>query len=770
MEVGTALPNAWFPYVVLGGSLLVVLTTWAVPLRGLPGAVVQWVRPSRATYRLLLAASAGMSALLGGALAVQTGGPGALVWMWIATLLGMGLVYAETAVSRQTEEGHPVQGLGLVERGLVLLGGIGTLAVGVTTEMLQVQPLTASLGFGNDAWMAGAAIALLCGLGALAIRLPAIARPVFQWGLPLALVTVVAVLLTAAFSDAGKLVLGLEQALDAAFGLRPMAAGGGGAAVALALHIGVLRAISAGNLGLGATAIALEPAPSVPGEAQGLGAMLVPLLTAGLLSTAGAAALLSAPPPEPIASAAPVPLLRNEGRGLRPNPKVGQTIVLPAQTSLETNHQYAMTLWPSPRGHQLGKLFKEDNRVVVPGWALADDASTVIFRSRDRPGQAGWDVRIECTQKTVGSGTRKYIELAPVDPEINFAKVIAFYELDPRPFIATSKVAFDGRVVDATAEDAMGPHRAMYEVEGPDRPFNPKLHELFRMGYRGPFAADTDERTPLAFVAREGFDAPLGSVLPLRLDPDPRGIDIARVHRVGGVESPPWSFLTQVRTLVVRAASDPADDIHIPVRARADGYRIRYESLDPEWTDFRRIASMEGFTGPFVLVPPFEFDVEVRSDARLPGASAGRRALIPLDLPGDVTGPSPSHPLPHPQELLKAGMHGPYLIETGIVPLAHRVDATTGPFGRTLWWTGVILLAWSAMIAWGLIAQQWLSRWAGPRVGAALGTLYPMLAALGSLSTFTLLVAWMDVAIIVAVVPNLLLIVLRLPRLRGPKT
>lgn len=772
MDVGSTLANPWFPYLVLGAGLLLTIATAMVPLRGFPAALREWRRPSRSTHLGLLAASAGVAAMLGGILAVGAGGPGALVWMWITTLLGMSLVHVEATLARRRARdsavaaGTPLvaRAPGTIGRALGISTSLALLAFAIGSAMLQTQQTTQiarALGGTLPWWVTSLVVAAFAWICTRVARVQAV---VFGVAVPAALVVFVGLSLWLGLRDPSTLATTLRDAVDAAFGLRAFALGSAGASIGVALHYGVLRAMLAGNIGLGCAA-ALAPAEEdtrTP-RSPGAGVMLVPLLTAGIMATAGACVVLGAPPPRPVAQPKPLPMQRVLSRELRPSLDVGQTIVLPADTTMQVNQHYLVQLRADPRGHQVAKLFKEDNKVVLPRWAVSEDADTVIFRSRERPGQAGWDVRIECERTVLGEGERQLVALTPKDPELQFAKVVAFYELDPRPYVDLGDFSFTGKVAEATSSD-IGPHLAMFEAKDKNRASNPLLHEFFRFGYIGPFTpVDAQSRPPLGFVAAEDFQASIGEVVRLKLTSPARGADVVRINRVGSAESPPWPFLLAVERLIVRHPSDPTRDIVVPVRAEAKGYRVRYEVLDPEWKDFRRVRDMEGYTGPFAVVPPFEFSAEVHSDVRLPPSLAGRRTLVPIGVPPAVFGPSEHYPVPHPYELLSAGMEGPFPAETGLTPLATRVDEEGRAAGGLALFLTVLVLAIAATTAWALIGERSVRFWLGESPSALVSTAIVLASCAGGLFTLPKLIAWMDVGMIVLAVPNLLALLL-LPR------
>jgi Na+/alanine symporter len=760
----------WRPtlvYLVLGVGVLITLAT-LVQLRRLPAAL-RAVRGDGSGWGLLMAGSAGMGAISGTTLAVTMGGPGALPWMWITALLGMAIAWAEaTLASGGGTDRRPYMArhLGGVGHTLAAVFAVGLVAVAVTAGgLFQTQQggalLRATLGIPA---VSGAVILAVAAVPFVLV--PSVRRLTLKLLVPAAVLLYLSTACTLVLEDPVAAGLALGDAVNAAFGIDAAGSGVAGGAVALALYHGVLRATFATEAGLGSAAVAQMP------DSRRAAAMLVPVVTTGLLATATALVITTGTSEdEPIAEAKLVPLERHESRGLRPSQQVGQTIVLPLDTTLEAGKAYRMRLRANPRGHALATLQAEQNEVLLPGWQIAEEIDTVVFRSRDKElaKQPGWDVRVPMTRETVelGDGS-SLLKLRPEDPELDLRKLISRYELDPKPHVVLDDYVFAGRVGTATSPDpALGEHLAMYEPPNDEAPLNPKLHEYFRAGYRGPYADEASQRPPWAFVAREGFTAELGEVLTLRLRADARGEPLVRVNRAGGVEGPPWTFLLDVDTLVVRHETDRALDVRVPVRAELDGFRVRFEALDPAWNDFRRIEKMDGHSGPYALVTDFHFDVEVRSDARLSSDLAGRRTLVPLHQHGEPMGPVDALPYtPHPGEVIATGMSGPFSAREGAEIVAAR-------FGeRGSWRTGALVIAGFVLVvstigAWAEHGSRGAEHLLGPWARAPMRFVVILVAACGGLLSLGQVLGLADTSLAIAAIPNLLALVLCLPRLRS---
>jgi Na+/alanine symporter len=93
----TPLAQAILVYSVLAVGVLATVLTGFAQVRALRSG--EGDRSALAGRRGVLAASAGMGSVAGSLLALEVGGPGAIGWMWIATLLGMGVIYAEVMLA-----------------------------------------------------------------------------------------------------------------------------------------------------------------------------------------------------------------------------------------------------------------------------------------------------------------------------------------------------------------------------------------------------------------------------------------------------------------------------------------------------------------------------------------------------------------------------------------------------------------------------------------------------------------------------------------------
>lgn len=763
----------WNP--ALGGfvvsvGLIVLLGSRLLPLRRAGMAARRSKGTTPSASGVLLAASTSVGALGSAVAAITLGGPGALVWMWITALLGIGLLFAETKLARaDVASGKPSQPTwkGVLVLLLALVAGGAWQGQQIATVFDAASLETSSLGG------VSAAVALALILWSY--------RASHKWTVVLvplaALVGVMSLALSAALDDPLALQFALGDAMNHAFGLQAAAAGTVGGTLATVIAHGTMRAVTTANLGAGAAAAAsTHDEDAQPADATAASMMWIPLVSVGLGSTTVALAMLTAPADVPLTASALYPLEMHESRGLRASQKVGQIIVLPEDTKLEERNRYAMTLRSDPRGHAMAKGIAQENAVILPAWTIAKTVDRVRFRAREPnlAKRASWDVEVPCNRETFGGegGAPEFVKLTPIDPSVEFSKLVQLYELDAKPYINVSDFDFIGTVARANSPQD-GEHLAMFEHRDDNTPFNPRLHEFYRNAFRGPYPTtprDPDAGPmPWTFVAAEDFQGEIGDVVAVEFRPDPRGLDAVRVNRVGTAEAPPWRSMLDVHELVVRHETDPAQDERIPVAARLDGHRIRFDVLDPRWEDFRKLDADETRSGPYVVMPAARFEFEVHSDQRLPPQAKGRYALVPLNTDPVPRGPQERQLYdPHPSELIAAGFQGPYR-PRDLGTLARRVETTSPKWGAKLFALFVVVLGASTALGWALLIRAPARQLFGEVLGKWFAGAVCVAPLLGGV-----LGAWVESAALllysVALVPTLGVLVLRLAELRADDT
>ena len=291
---------AWGPamlFFILSTGLYLMLGLRLLPLRKLGFAFVQLFKGRKArgegdispfaALMTSLSATVGTGNIAGVATAIGIGGPGALFWMWCTALLGMATKYAEAVLAvhyRETDDtgrkvGGPMYYIknGLGQRWLwlatlfALFGMLAGFGIGNTVQASEVARVMES-SFQVPHWVSGAVMAALVGIVLLG-GVKVIAR-VASTLVPL---MGIAYILGCGFVIAqhlGEIPAAFSLILHSAF--NPVAAEGGfaGAAVMLAIRMGVARGVFSNEAGLGSAPIAHAAAETDSPVRQGSIAML----------------------------------------------------------------------------------------------------------------------------------------------------------------------------------------------------------------------------------------------------------------------------------------------------------------------------------------------------------------------------------------------------------------------------------------------------------------------------------------------------------------
>ncbi len=232
-----------------------------------------------------LAATVGTGNIVGVALAISTGGPGAVFWLWISALVGMVIKYCEVTLShayRTTNENGEIVGgpMYYISKGLgkkwlailfALFGSFASLGIGAS---VQANALAGGVNstFEIPTWAIGVVVAALGGL-------------IFIGGIKrIATVTEFLVPFMSILYTAGALiVLAVNiQEIPEAFALilkntfTGTAATGGflGATVMYACRVGMARGVFTHEAGMGSAPIAHASASATTPHAKGCGALL----------------------------------------------------------------------------------------------------------------------------------------------------------------------------------------------------------------------------------------------------------------------------------------------------------------------------------------------------------------------------------------------------------------------------------------------------------------------------------------------------------------
>lgn len=270
-----------------------------------------------------LAARAGSGNLVGVALAITTGGPGAIFWMWVSALLGMATSFAECSLAQLYKErdesgrfrGGPAwymaRGLGMRWMGVVFSLFL-MLAYGLIFNTVQANSISQALNYAFDApkIVTGLVLSLLV-LAAILRGLHAVAR-VMQWLVPLmALIwVIVSVIISLCHLDAIPAALALI--FNSAFGWQEAAAGAAGYTLSQALSSGMQRSMFSNEAGIGSSPNAAAAAASWPPHpaAQGFMQMFGVFIDTSVICTASAAIILLANPTLDPATDLGIPLMQ----------------------------------------------------------------------------------------------------------------------------------------------------------------------------------------------------------------------------------------------------------------------------------------------------------------------------------------------------------------------------------------------------------------------------------------------------------------------------
>ncbi|MEQ9367211.1 MAG: sodium:alanine symporter family protein [Leptospirales bacterium] len=224
-----------------------------------------------------LSATVGTGNIVGVALAIYTGGPGALFWMWVTGIVGMATKYTEAilAVEYRVQDdkgrmsGGPMYYLsrGLAQIGMhwggvpaALFAVFGTIASFGIGNMTQSNSVAGALQttFGLDPIITAVALVIFSALVILG-GIRSIAK-VTQVVVPVMILAYIAASLGILARFAGEIPAAFALIFEQAFS--PTAATGGflGATVAQAIRMGVSRGIFSNESGLGSSPIAAAAA------------------------------------------------------------------------------------------------------------------------------------------------------------------------------------------------------------------------------------------------------------------------------------------------------------------------------------------------------------------------------------------------------------------------------------------------------------------------------------------------------------------------------
>ena len=234
-----------------------------------------------------LAATVGTGNIVGVATAIKLGGPGALLWMWLAAFFGMATKYSEgvLAVKYRTYDengnasGGPMyyieQGLGKKFKPLAVMFsifGVMTACLGSGT-FTQVNAITSivNVSFGVSEYVVAAVLTVLVAVVIIG-GLQSIANVASKIVPFMAAVYVIATVSVLVFY-ADALPAAIKLVVDGAFNGTAAAGGFAGAGIMLAMRSGVARGVFSNESGLGSAPIVAAAAKTKWAAEQGLVSM-----------------------------------------------------------------------------------------------------------------------------------------------------------------------------------------------------------------------------------------------------------------------------------------------------------------------------------------------------------------------------------------------------------------------------------------------------------------------------------------------------------------
>ena len=273
---------------LMGVGLLLTILTGAVQFRRLGfalrevlGKITQRgggegsVRPFQAGATAL-ASTVGVGNIAGVATAIFIGGPGAVFWLWVSGLLGMGTKYAEIVVAlhyREVDGAGTMRGgaMYVLKKGLRLpwLGSIFALLTAVAAfgigNMVQANSVADALRttFGMSTWVTGIGLVVVTAMVILG-GIKSIAR-VTEWMVPFMALFYLGGGVAVLVLHAEQLPQALGLIFSGAFSGTAAVGGFAGSTMMMAMRSGIARGLFSNEAGLGsapmvhATAITDHP-------------------------------------------------------------------------------------------------------------------------------------------------------------------------------------------------------------------------------------------------------------------------------------------------------------------------------------------------------------------------------------------------------------------------------------------------------------------------------------------------------------------------------
>lgn len=228
-----------------------------------------------------LASTVGTGNIVGVATAVFSGGPGAILWMWISGFFGMMSKYAEIVLAvkyRETDENGAHHGgpMYYIEKGLkmkwlaVIFAIFGTLATFGIGNMTQANAIAGSLeeSFGIPTLITGIAIAVICALVIIGgiKRIASVTEKLVPFMAVFYVIGGILILIL----NAGKLPGAITAIFAGAFSMKAVGGGVMGYTIMRAMRYGFARGIFSNEAGLGSAPIAHAASSTKDPVEQGL--------------------------------------------------------------------------------------------------------------------------------------------------------------------------------------------------------------------------------------------------------------------------------------------------------------------------------------------------------------------------------------------------------------------------------------------------------------------------------------------------------------------
>lgn len=294
MEILNSISNfLWGPVMLVllvGTGIFLTIKLRFLPWRNLPYAIKQVfskqdentshagdISPFQ-SLMTALAATIGTGNIVGVASALATGGPGALVWMWISALFGLSTKYAESLLSVKYREKNS---LGEMCGGpmYTIKNGFKNKSVGkVLSILFAIFTVCASFGIGNLTQSNSISMAInnafniptfVTGIALTILALLVLLGGVKSIGkicgviVPIMAILYVISALTVIITHIENLPAGFKQIISMAFSVKAVGGGIGGTIIAnmfQAMRYGVARGVFSNEAGLGSAPIAAAAA------------------------------------------------------------------------------------------------------------------------------------------------------------------------------------------------------------------------------------------------------------------------------------------------------------------------------------------------------------------------------------------------------------------------------------------------------------------------------------------------------------------------------